>query len=88
MTEADKKRVKEIAIELLSELKKEKLKVEQLWEKAETTAAVYTYVNNLLFESLPYPIYQTDDIDLKTQLVYAHLKHQYYGGGRSIYGAY
>ena len=88
MTENDRKKVKEIAIELLAELKKEKLQVEQVFEKAETTAAVYTYVNNLLFETLPYPVYQTDDIDLKTQLVYAHLKHQYYGGGRSIYGTF
>ena len=88
MTEGDKKKVKGIAIELLTELKKEKLRVDQVFEKAETTAAVYNYINNLLFETLPYPIYQTDDIDLKTQLVYAHLKHQYYGGGRSIYGTY
>ncbi|MDP9229795.1 MAG: hypothetical protein M3O67_03865, partial [Bacteroidota bacterium] len=88
LTESDKKRVKEIAIELLEELKKEKLKVDKVWQKSETAAAVFTAVNKLLFEKLPYPSYQTDDIDLKTNLVYNHLRHQYYGGGMSVYGAY
>jgi type I restriction enzyme, R subunit len=88
LSEADKKRVKEIAIELLDELKKEKLKVDQVWEKSETAAAVFNTVNKMLFEQLPYPTYQTDDIDLKTNLVYNHLRQQYYGGGVSIYGVY
>ena len=88
LSEADKKRVKEIAIELLEELKKEKLKVDQVWEKSETAAAVFNTVNKILFEQLPYPTYQTDDIDLRTNLVYNHLRNQYYGGGNSIYGSY
>ncbi|MEK7263113.1 MAG: HsdR family type I site-specific deoxyribonuclease [Bacteroidota bacterium] len=87
LTEADKKRVKEIAIELLEELKKEKLKVDQVWEKTETSAAVFNAVNKILFDQLPYPTYQTDDIDLRTNLVYNHLRNQYYGGGNSIYGS-
>jgi type I restriction enzyme R subunit len=37
---------------------------------------------------MPYPTYQTEEIDLKTNLVYEHLKQQYYGGGTSIYGQY
>jgi len=86
LTETDKKRVKEIAIELLEELKKDKLKVDQVWEKSETAAAVFNTVNKILFDQLPYPTYQTDDIDLKTNLVYEHLRNQYYGGGNSIYG--
>jgi hypothetical protein len=53
-----------------------------------TAAAVYNYVNKTLFEVLPYPAYQTDDIDLRTNLVYEHLKNQYFGGGMSIYGSY
>ena len=35
-----------------------------------------------------YPTYQTDDIDLKTNLVFEHFKQQYFGGGMSIYGQY
>ena len=88
LEEKEKKEIKKISVELLDELKKEKLKVEQWADKMETSAAVFNYVNKTLFEVLPYPTYQTDDIDLKTNLVYEHLKHQYFGGGMSIYGNY
>ena len=87
LSESDKNKIKEIAIELLKELKQEKLKVEHWSDKSVTAAAVYNSVNKTLFESLPYPTYQTDDIDLKTNLV-EHLKQQYFGGGMSIYGPY
>jgi type I restriction enzyme R subunit len=80
--------IKKISIEMLDELKKEKLKVVQWADKSVTAAAVFNYVSKTLFEVLPYPTYQTDDIDLKTNLVYEHLKHQYFGGGFSIYGSY
>ena len=45
-------------------------------------------VSKTLFEKLPYPTYQSDEVDLKTNLVYEHLKSQYFGGGSSIYGNY
>ncbi len=41
-------------------------------------------VHGIVFD----PAHHTDDIDHKTQLVYAHLKQQYFGGGFSIYGWY
>jgi type I restriction enzyme R subunit len=88
LEESEKSEIKEISIGLLEELKKDKLRVEQWADKSLTAAAVFTTVHQTLFDALPYPTYQTDDIDLKTQLVYEHLKHQYYGGGRSIYGQY
>ena len=88
LSESDKKKIKEIAIELLYELKKDKLKVEQWADKSVTAAAVFNTVNKTLFEALPYPTYHTDDIDLRTNLIYEHLKHQYYGGGLSVYGKY
>lgn len=88
LSASDKKKVKEIAIELLADLKKEKLKVDYWAEKAATAAAVFNTVNMKLFEQLPFPTYQNDDIDLKTNLVYEHLKNQYFGGGHSVYGAY
>jgi type I restriction enzyme R subunit len=84
----EKAEIKKISVELLDELKKEKLQVEQIWDKAPTSAAVYNYVNKTLFAVLPYPTYQNDDIDLMTNLVYEHLKNQYYGGGNSVYGKY
>lgn len=88
LEEKEKKEIKKISIELLEELKKEKLRVDQWADKSVTAAAVFNYVNKTLFEVLPYPTYQTDDIDLRTNLVYEHLKHQYFGGGMSIYGRY
>lgn len=72
----------------MEELKKDKLKVEQWSDKSVTAAAVFNLVSKTLFETLPYPTYQTDDIDLRTNLVYEHLKHQYFGGEKSIYGYY
>ncbi|MBK8805193.1 MAG: type I restriction endonuclease subunit R [Bacteroidales bacterium] len=88
LEEKEKNEIKKISIELLEELKKEKLRVDQWADKSVTAAAVFNYVNKTLFEVLPYPTYQTDDIDLRTNLVYEHLKHQYFGGGMSIYGKY
>ena len=88
LSETEKNKIKEIAKELLLELKAEKLKVERWQEKSATAAAVFTSVSNTLFNKLPYPTYQNDEIDLKTMLVFEHLKHQYFGGGVSIYGAY
>ena len=88
LEEKEKNEIKKIAVDLLEELKMEKLKVDQWAEKSATAAAVFNYVNKTLFEVLPYPTYQTDDIDLRTNLVYEHLKHQYLGGGISVYGNY
>ncbi|MCX6250550.1 MAG: type I restriction endonuclease subunit R [Bacteroidetes bacterium] len=88
LSTAEKKKIKEIAIDLLEELKKDKLKVEQWADKSVTAAAVFNAVSKTLFESLPYPTYKTDDIDVKTHLVYEHLRHQYFGGGVSVYGQY
>ena len=88
LQEKEKNEIKKISIELLEELKQDKLKVEQWADKSVTAAAVFNTVSKTLFELLPYPTYQTDDIDLKTNLVYEHLKHQYFGEGMSIYGQY
>jgi len=88
LSECDKKKIKEIAIELLAELKVDKLKVLQWADKSVTAAAVFNVVSKTLFKLMPYPTYETDDIDVKTNLVYAHLKKQYYGDGMSIYGPY
>lgn len=87
LTNSEKKKVKEIAIELLDDLKKEKLKVPNVWEKSETTAAVFNYVNNTLFNSLP-DSYEKEEIDEKTIRLFDHLRHQYYGNGISVYGEY
>lgn len=81
----DKNKVKEISIELLDTLKKDKLNVENWAGKSETSGAVFQMVTNILFEKLPFPIYQNDDIDRKTHMVYNHLENSYWGGGQSVY---
>jgi type I restriction enzyme R subunit len=88
LEEKEKNEIKKISVELLEELKQEKLQVEQWADKSVTAAAVFNTVSNTLFETLPYPKYQTDDIDLKIHLVFEHLKYKYFGGGMSIYGKY
>jgi type I restriction enzyme R subunit len=88
LTEKEKKEVKSISVSLLEELKQDKLNIVQWWEKVETSAAVYRYVNDSLFRVLPYPTYEENDIVVKTNQVFEHLKSQYYGGGRSVYGGY
>jgi type I restriction enzyme R subunit len=88
LNKEDKEALKKISIELLDALKRDRLQVEQWADKSVTAASVFNYVNKTLFEVLPYPTFQTDDIDLKTNLVYQHLRQQYFGGGVSIYGRY
>jgi len=80
LSESEKKRVKDIAIELLDELNKEKLKVELWFEKSVTAAAVFNTVNQKLFDLLPYPTYQNDDVDYRTNAIFDHLKQQYWIG--------
>jgi type I restriction enzyme R subunit len=88
LDETDKKVIKEITVELLNELKKEKLRVELWFDKSMTASAVFNEVSNKLFETLPYPTYNSEDVELKTNQIYQHLKTQYWGGGRSVYGGY
>lgn len=88
LKESEKTEIKKIAIQLLEELKQDKLKVEQWSEKSVTAAAVFNTVNSKLFTTLPYSAYNSDEVSTITNLVFEHLKHQYYGGGVSIYGHY
>jgi type I restriction enzyme R subunit len=88
LSDKEKKAIKELSVKLLNELKSDKLKVERWSEKTETSAAVSKYIKDNLYLLLPYPTYAETDIDLKSNLVYQHLRSQYYGGGNSIYGAY
>ncbi len=87
LTKSEKEKVKNIAILLLEELKKDKLRVPHWSEKSPTSAAVYNYVSTTLFNSLP-DSYEKDELDEKTIRVYDHLRHQYFGNGVSVYGRY
>jgi type I restriction enzyme R subunit len=88
LTGEERNEIKRLSINLLNELKSDKLKVERWSEKTETSAAVSKYIKDNLYLFLPYPTYEETDIDLKSNLVYQHLRSQYYGGGNSVYGMY
>lgn len=76
------------AVELLQDLKEEKLRVDLWWDKPLTAAAVFNTVSNTLFETLPYRTYKGEEIDLRTNLIYTHLKNNYFEGGNSVYGKF
>jgi type I restriction enzyme R subunit len=88
LTKEEKEEVKRLAILLLEDLKRASLRVDLWYEKSVTAAVVFNTVNKVLYEKLPFPTYQNDDIDLKTNIVFSHLKSQYFGAGVSVYGAY
>ncbi|MFM2376160.1 MAG: hypothetical protein RLZZ165_1257, partial [Bacteroidota bacterium] len=88
LSQAEKKEVRNLSVSLLEELKQEKLNVDLWWEKMEPRAAVYNFVNDRLYMYLPSPSYEKPDIESLASLVFEHLKTQYQGGGRSVYGGY
>ena len=88
LNSAEHKQVKELSIDLLDTLKGDTLKVDLWSEKNTTSAEVFRVVSNTLFETLPHPTYGNDDIEVKTNMVFEHLRNQYYGAGRSVYGSY
>jgi type I restriction enzyme, R subunit len=73
----EKKKVKEIAVGLLEELENDQLKVDHWMDKTQTSAAVKTTINDFLFEELPYPTYQEEDIDKKTFVLFEHFRSNY-----------
>lgn len=80
--------VKNISVDLLAELKRDKLQIEFWQEKSATNAAVNKFISDTLYVNLPFSVYKNDDIDLKTVVIFDHLKARYFGGGISIYGKY
>jgi predicted regulator of amino acid metabolism with ACT domain len=60
----------------------------RLQEMLKTTGIKQSTVASALgvAKSIVYPTYEQTDIDLKTNLVFEHLKSQYHVGGRSVYG--
>ncbi len=69
--------VKEIARELLEQLKANELSVERWAEKVQTAAAVRKAINDYLFDKLPHPEYQETDITNQTEQVFEYLANRY-----------
>jgi len=88
LTSEDRKKVREIAIDLLKKLKESELKV-PAWSAQTTLAArVEDVVYKKLFLELPSPAYDPEDITIRTNSLLDHLKNVYPGGDRSVFGPY
>jgi type I restriction enzyme R subunit len=84
LTEAEERKVKDVAKELLATLKQEKLVLD--WRtRQQSRAAVLVTVQEIL-DNLP-RAYSTEMYNEKCSAVYQHIYDAYAGGGRSIYQA-
>ncbi len=84
LTKKEEGQVKRVARELLETLKREKLVLD--WRKTQATrAAVRVTVEDKLDE-LP-RVFSREIYNQKCDVVYQHLFENYYGEGRSVYGA-
>ena len=86
LTNQDRKKVKEVAVDLLAKLKEDALSGEHWSEKSSTAATVKNLINMYLYQHLPDP-YTEKDIDLKSKLLFNHFKSSYFGGQRSVYAS-
>jgi type I restriction enzyme R subunit len=85
MSDADRKKVKATARELLATLKAGKLVID--WRKRQQARAdVRVTIEKLLDEGLP-KVYTPELFRQKTSAVFQHVYDAYYGAGRSVYEA-
>ncbi len=80
LSKADRKRIKAIAVELLTKLKADTLQVDQWQQKDATSSAVYTTIYDHLFDEssgLPEPHYSIEDIERHSKNVYRHVYEKY-----------
>lgn len=82
LNKKDKEAVKNVSIELLTKLKQEKLNIEKWTEKTQISAAVQKEIYDYLYGNLPETTYAIPEIDVKTNLVYEHIRNTYQGGIR------
>ena len=85
LSNAERKKVKATARELLATLKKEKLVLD--WRKRQQARAeVRVTIEKVLDEGLP-KAYTPELFEQKTSAVFQHIYDAYYGAGRSVYAA-
>jgi type I restriction enzyme R subunit len=80
LTTRDRNRLKLVAKDLLSRLKAELLNVHNWSEKESTKADVKTFIHDYLFSDstgLPTDSYTIDDVEEKTDVIFAHIIQQY-----------
>ena len=82
LNKKDKEAVKKVSIELLTKLKQEKLNIEKWAEKTQISAAIQKEIYDYLYGNLPETTYAIPEIDVKTNLVYEHIRNTYQRGIR------
>lgn len=84
LSKKEEEEVKKVAIETLTVLKDEKLKIKRWWESTQVTSQVKTIiVNNLQW--LPQKSYSDDEVSIRSDDVYQHIYTNYRGGMEGIY---
>ncbi len=80
LTAAEIKRIKEVAVELLQTLKKEKLKIDHWGAKESTRDAVRIAIRDFLWSEktgLPVSVYSENEVTFKTEDVFQHVYRVY-----------
>ncbi len=86
----DRNRIKDIARQLLDNLKDEKLRIDNWREKESTKAEVKTFIHDFLWDDttgLPVGVYSPEEVNEKTELVFDHIFRQYEDAEHNIYAA-
>jgi type I restriction enzyme R subunit len=86
----DRNRIKNIARQLLDNLKDEKLRIDNWREKESTKAEVKTFIHDFLWDDttgLPVGVYSPEEVNEKTEIVFDHIFRQYQDAEHHIYAA-
>jgi type I restriction enzyme R subunit len=85
LTPAEIKSVKKVAVDVLDQLKTEKLRIEKWRESLQIKAQVEVIIFNTL-QWLPQTIYSDQDVKERAVNVFQHIYTSYPGGNGSVYG--
>lgn len=81
LNQTELREVKKVAVDTLSKLKEEKLKIDRWRESRQITAQIKTMIFDA-FQWLPQTAYTDNDVSEKTMAVYQHI-YSSYGGSRA-----
>jgi len=84
LTSEENKEVKKVAVDILTKLKSEKLKIERWRESRQITAQIKTIIFDTM-QWLPQKTYTDQDVSEKTFNVYQHIYSNYPGGQYNAY---
>ena len=89
LSAAEIKKIKNVAVELLTTLKAEKLQIHDWRDKEATRDAVKMEIRNYLWDDqigLPDPAYSDSDVETKTEAVFRHIHYAYPHLPSPVYG--